>query len=76
MVSSITTADAEVISGPWGQPLMELVVMVDAAAAVTAVVSSAAYIGVWNIMEAEIPNARKAAVNLDFFIIYTTPVYV
>lgn len=52
---------------------MELVVIVDTAAAVTAV-SSAAYTGVWNIMEAEIPNARRAAVNLDFFIMYGTPV--
>ena len=73
VVASITTAAADVISGPCGHPLMELVVIVDAAAAVTAV-SSAAYTGVWNIMEAEIPNARRAAVNLDFFIMYGTPV--
>lgn len=65
MVSSMITADAEVISGPWGQPLMELVVIVDVA--VAAAVSSVAYTGVWNIMEEEIPNARRAAVNPCFF---------
>lgn len=67
----MTTADTEVISGPCGHPLMELVVIPDVAAAA---VSSVAKTGVWNTMEAEIPKARSAAVILDFFIIYGTPV--
>ena len=58
------TAAVEVISGPWGQPAMLLVVMPEDAAAV----SSAADTGETVIRDSEIPAARNPASNFFIFI--------
>ena len=59
------TAAVEVISGPWGQPAILLVVMPEDAAAA---VSSAADTGDTVIRDSEIPAARNPASNFFIFI--------